>query len=96
MYRLLTIIAFVISVIWLATDLGFAPAVACVASVAAVFRDEFHTLIGLRLLSLTPRTAPIRNLTHTRYSFSRPEYVNPMIIADLWGWISDLGDQVVL
>ena len=95
MYRILTVIAFVISVAWLATSPGFEPAVACIASVAAVLRDEFHAVIGLRMLSLTPRTAPIRSLTHTRYSFSRPEYVNPMIIADLWGWISDLGDQVV-
>jgi hypothetical protein len=88
MYRILTVIAFVISVVWLATDPDFAPTVACVASVAAVFRDEFHAVIGLHLMSLTPRTAPIRNLAHTRYSFARPEYVNPMIIADLWGWIS--------
>ncbi len=95
MYRLLTVIAFVISVAWLATAPSFEPAVACIASVAALFRDEFHGVIGLRMLSLTPRTAPIRNLANARYSFSRPEYVNPMIIADLWGWISDFGDQVV-
>lgn len=95
MYRLLTVIAFVTSIVWLATAPGFEPAVACVASVAAVFRDEFHGVIGLRVLSLTSRTAPIRNLTDARYSFSRHEYINPMIIADLWGWISDLGDQVV-
>lgn len=95
MYRLLTVIAFVACVAWLATNPGFEPAVACLVAVAAVFRDEFHGVVGLRLLSLTPRTAPVRNLAHARYSFSKPEYVNPMIIADLDGWISDLGDQVV-
>ena len=95
MYRLLTVIAFVASVAWLSSSPGYEPAIACVASIAAVFRDEFHGLVGRRLLSLTPRTSPIRNLANSRYSFSQPDYVNPMIIADLLGWISDVGDEVV-
>ena len=37
----------------------------------------------------------IRDLSHTRYSFSRAEYVNPLIIADLSGWLSDSGEQVI-
>lgn len=46
MYRALTVIAFVISAVWLATAPGFEPAVACVVSVAAVLRDDFCTCAG--------------------------------------------------
>ncbi len=94
-YRTLTFIAFGACVAWLVVAPGFGPAVACLASVAAVFRDEFHGVIGAHLLSLTPRNAPVRNLAHTRYSFSRPEFINPMILEDLYGWVSDTGDQIV-
>jgi hypothetical protein len=95
MYRLLVVIAFVGSAAWLITSPGFEPAIACVAASAAIFRDEFHAIVGARVLSLTPRNAPIRNAAHTRFSFCRSEFVSPLIVADLCGWISDVGDQVV-
>ncbi len=94
-YRFITFVAFVACVVWAAVAPGFEPIVACLVALAAVFRDEFHGIVGGRLLSLTPRNAPVRNLAHVRYSFTKPEYINPMIIADLCGWLSDLGDQVV-
>jgi hypothetical protein len=37
----------------------------------------------------------IRDLETARYSFINPEFINPRILDDLTGWISDLGDQVV-
>jgi len=95
LYRLLTFGTFLVCVVWLALAPGFGPAVACLASVTAAFRYEFHGVIGMHLLSLTPRDAPVRSLTNTRYSFSKPEFVNPMVLADLHGWMSDTGDQVV-
>lgn len=94
-YRFLTFVAFVACVIWSVADPGFEPVVGTLIALAAMFRDEFHGVVGAHLLSLTPRTAPVLNLAHTRYSFSKPEYIKPMIIADLYGWISDLGGQVV-
>ena len=30
-----------------------------------------------------------------RYSFTHDEFVNPLIIRDLYGWISDIGNQAV-
>lgn len=94
-YRSLTFIAFVASVAWLVVAPGFAPAIACLAWVTAVLRDEVHGVIGTHLLSLTPRNAPIRSLVHTQYSFCRSEFINPMILEDLCGWISDTGDEIV-
>jgi hypothetical protein len=61
MYRLITVIVFVGSVVWLANDPGFEPAIACIVAIGAVFRDEFHAMVGARLPSLTPRSAPLRN-----------------------------------
>lgn len=95
MYRLLTFVAFAGSVAWAIVAPGFEPVIACVVAVAAVVRDQVHGVVGWRVVSLTPRSAPIRSLAHTRYSFSRREFVNPLIIADLYGWLSDLGDQIV-
>jgi hypothetical protein len=95
MYRLLTTIALVASVAWLIIAPSFEPFVACVLSFAAVFRDEWHAVVGTRIFSLTPRTRPLKSLAHARYSFARSEFVNPMIVADINGWISDVGDQIV-
>lgn len=64
-------------------------------SFAAVFRDEVHGMIGARLFSLTPRSRLVRNMSHARYSFTQSEFINPRILADLSGLISDAGDQVV-
>jgi hypothetical protein len=94
-YRLLTFVALVATIAWFVTDPGPHTFIACVAALAARFRDEIHGVVGRRVLSLTPRNAPIRNLTHHRYSFQRSEFVNPRIIEDLAGWISDHGDEVV-
>ena len=60
-----------------------------------ILSKEYHAVIGLRILSTAPRGKPIADLQHHRYSFVRPEYVNPLILADLEGWLSDSGDQVV-
>jgi hypothetical protein len=94
-YRSLTFIAFLISVAWMIFAPGFGPAIAIVGSVAAVFSKEFHGVIGAHLLSLTPRNSPVRSLAHTRYSFSREEFIHPLILNDLCGWLSDTGDQIV-
>ena len=37
----------------------------------------------------------IRNLNSSRYSFTREPYINPLIVFDLYGWLSDTGDSVV-
>lgn len=95
MYRLLVVIAFIGSVAWFATNPGFEPGIACVLSFAAIFRDELHGMVGARIFSLTPRSRLVRNMTHARYSFTQSELINPRILADLSGWISDIGDQIV-
>lgn len=37
----------------------------------------------------------IRDLESAKYSFVDSEYINPRILDDLCGWISDTGDQIV-
>lgn len=80
---------------WLFHTPGFPPVVAVCGLLAHRLSTEYHAVIGHRILSVTPRVRPIRDLQHSRFSFTRAEYVNPMIIYDLVGWISDGGDQVV-
>lgn len=74
---------------------GYEPLIAVLLTVAGLLRDELHGIIGSHFLSLTPRRGIMRTTENTRYSFVRPEYVNPLILADLSGWMSDSGDQVV-
>lgn len=95
LYKIISFIALFACIAWLAVDPGFEPFIGIIVGLAAFFRDEIHGVIGLSFLSLTPKASLIRNLKHSKYSFTEPEYINPKIIEDLVGWISDTGDQIV-
>jgi len=94
-YRLLVLISFGASVAWMYTAPSYEPFIAIVTTVAALLRDEIHGFIGAKRISLNPRRGVIRSLKHCRYSFTHDEFVNPFIIRDLYGWLSDVGDQIV-
>lgn len=92
-YRILTFCGFLLSLIWFYKLPGFEPAIAIIMSIAAYFKDAIYGLIGLNFFSLTPKSKIIKNLRNFRFSFFSPEFINPKIIEDLEGWISDGGDQ---
>lgn len=52
-------------------------------------------MIGWNIFTLTPKTSLIRDLKSARYSFVDSEFINPRILDDLSGWLSDAGDQIV-
>ena len=95
MYRIITFAAFIACAVWLYADPGFEPLVGFLASLAAYFKDEVHGLIGTNFLSLTAKALLIHNFSNSKYSFIDEEYINPKILIDLTGWISDSGDEVV-
>jgi hypothetical protein len=95
MYRTINFLAFLGCIVWLYIDPSPEPVVVLLLCVAGFFRDEIHGVIGKNLFSLTPRTRLVRDLSHLRYSFFNEELINPRILEDLQGWISDSGDQVV-
>ena len=95
MYRTINFLAFFGCIVWLYIDPSPEPVVVLLLCVAGFFRDEIHGVIGKNLFSLTPRTRLVRNLSNSRYSFFNEELINPRILEDLQGWISDSGDQVV-
>ena len=64
-------------------------------TVAGFFRDDIHGVIGKNVFTLTPKNQLIRDLESARYSFITPEFINPQILDDLSGWLSDTGDQIV-
>ena len=74
---------------------SYEPFIAIVLAVAALLRDEIHGFIGATSISLNPRRGVIGSLENFRYSFTRNELVNPLIIRDLYGWHSDIKDQIV-
>lgn len=94
-YFILKYIGLILSITWLVHTPGFGSGLAFVGAAAIFFRDEIHGVIGMRLLSLTPRNPPLRSGANSRFSFFKPEFVNPLIVEDLLGWLSDSGDQVV-
>jgi len=49
----------------------------------------------MNVFTLTPKNQLIRDLESARYSFINPEFINPQILDDLTGWLSDNGDQIV-
>lgn len=94
-YQILTFVGFGLCIAWFVHAPGFSSAVGCLAVIAAFFRNEIHGVVGLRVLSLTPKSSLIRSLTRTRYSFVRKEFIHPFILEDLVGWLSDTNDQVI-
>lgn len=95
MYRLLAFVSFGASVAWMYTAPNYDSFIAIIATVAALVKDEIHGFIGARRVSLNARRGVIGSLKNSPYSFTRDIFVNPFIIRDLYGWLSDTGDQVV-
>lgn len=95
MYKIISVLAFFACVVWLYIEPSPEPVVVLLLSTAAFFRDEIHGVIGFNFMSLTPRFALIRNFSDYKYSFTKEEFINPKILEDLIGWISDTGDQIV-
>ena len=95
MYRIAVILAFGLSIAWFVSNPDYEPAIAVLLSTAAFIGTEIHGIIGFNVLSLRSGRALIRSFSSTRFAFTRDEYVNPLILADLTGWLSDIGDQVV-
>jgi len=95
LYRTLTFLALGVSVTWLVVEPGWPPLVASLAAFAAFFRDDIHGVIGRHVFSLAPKPALVRDLSVCKYSFNSDEFINPGILDDLLGWLSDSGHQVV-
>ena len=82
-------------IVWLYIDPSPEPVVVLLLSVAGFFRDDIHGIIGKNIFTLTPKNRLIRDLVSAKYSFVNSEYINPRILEDLIGWLSDTGNQVV-
>jgi len=95
LYRIISFLAFIACIVWLTLEPSPEPVVVLILSFATFFRDEVHGIVGSNFMSLTPKTSLIRNLKNSKYSFTSPEYINPRILEDLNGWLSDTGDQIV-
>ncbi|WP_338518404.1 hypothetical protein [Alteromonas gracilis] len=95
MYRIINYLAFIGCIIWIFLDQSPEPVVVLLLTVAGFFRDDIHGVIGKNVFTLTPKNQLIRDLESARYSFISPEFINPQILNDLSGWLSDTGDQIV-
>jgi len=95
LYKILNILAFFGCIVWLLIDQSLEPAVVLMMTVAGFFRDDVHGLIGKKIFTLTPKAKLIRDFDSSKYSFINNEFINPRIIEDLIGWLSDSGNQVV-
>ncbi|RUM91963.1 MAG: hypothetical protein DSZ27_04800 [Thiomicrospira sp.] len=80
---------------WLFLDQSPESVVVLLLTIAGFFRDDIHGVIGMNVFTLTPKNQLIRDLESARYSFINPEFINPQILDDLTGWLSDNGDQIV-
>ncbi len=87
--------AFIGCISWLFLDQSPEPVVVLLLTVAGFFRDDIHGVIGKNVFTLTPKNQLIRDLESARYSFINPEFINPQILTNLSGWLSDTGDQIV-
>tara|TARA_R110002096_G_scaffold324349_1_gene518387 strand:- start:36385 stop:37086 length:702 start_codon:yes stop_codon:yes gene_type:complete len=95
LYKIINFIAFIGCIFWLYIDKSPEPVVVLLLSVAGFFRDDIHGIIGNNIFRLTPKSELIRNLDAAKYSFTNSEFINPRILDDLRGWLSDVGNQIV-
>lgn len=95
MYRIINYLAFIGCIVWLLLDQSLEPVVVLLLTIAGFFRDDIHGVIGKNIFTLTPKNQLVRELESARYSFINPEFINPQILDNLTGWLSDNGDQIV-
>ncbi|GAA4496108.1 hypothetical protein [Pseudaeromonas paramecii] len=95
MYKLLTNLALLITFFWLINAPNYDSASAFVLALAAIFKDELFGFIGKTFISLTPKSKLIKNFDSLSYSFTSEPFINPAILEDLNGLISDQGDEIV-
>jgi len=94
-YRTIIIFVLLLCGIWVFIEPGLGPAIAFFTGIAALFRDDIHGLVGSKFISLTPKSKLIRNFKNTKYSLISEEFINPKILNDLNGWISDSGQVII-
>lgn len=95
LFRVFHFLSFFGCIVWLYVDPSWEPVVVLLTCFAGFFRDEVHGVIGKNIFSLTPKSRLIRDLEFSKYSFTGNELINPRIIEDFYGWISDSGHQTV-
>lgn len=95
MYKIINFLAFIGCIFWLLIDQSPEPVVVLLLTIAGFFRDDVHGIIGKNVFTLTPKNQLIRDLESCRFSFINQEFINPLILDDLSGWLSDTGDQIV-
>jgi hypothetical protein len=95
LYKIINFLAFIGCIVWLYIDQSPEPVVVLLLSFAGFFRDDIHGMIGKNVFTLTPKTGLIRDLESAKYSFIDSEFINPRILGDLFGWLSDTGNQIV-
>lgn len=64
-------------------------------ALAALFKDEIFGFVGTTFISLTPKSKLIKEFNLLKYSFTSETFINPAILNDLNGLISDQGDEIV-
>lgn len=95
MYRIINLCAFVACLFWMYVEPSPEPLVVLLLSTAGFFRDDIHGIIGKNIFTITPKNKLIREFSGSKFSFISSELINPRILEDLVGWLSNTGDQVV-
>ena len=95
MYRVINFSAFIACIVWLLIDQSPEPVVVLLLTIAGFFRDEIYGVVGKNIFTLTSKNQLIHVLETARYSFINSEFINPQILDDLVGWVSDSGEQIV-
>lgn len=88
------ILVLLIAFLWLVSSPGYESILAFLGALGLYFKNEVFAFFGTSIMSLTPKKSIIKDLSKYGYSFTSEKLINPKIIEDLDGWISDSGDEV--
>jgi hypothetical protein len=91
----ISIVVLIISVAWIFAAPSYEPVLAALVALAGVIQsftlpshDDGH-------VSIRSRNRLTKLWRHLRFSFYEENFVHPLIVKDLLGWISDTGEQVI-
>lgn len=90
--------AFLLALLWFFTEGGFEPLITSLLilamAIGLLIANRKNIKVGRRSIKINSKDPLAKNWRHLRYSFTREEFINPLIVSELQGNLADTGHSV--
>lgn len=91
-------IAFLLALLWFFAEGGFEPLITSllilVMAIGLFVANREKIKVGRRSIKINSKDPIAKNWRHLRYSFTREDFINPLIVSELQGNLADTGHPV--